>query len=81
MVLFTWPAAPRDAAAPLALFVTTAFSFVAGLAGVPYNDVIARTRIQAAGPQLTRTGLTLLSGGGVPGATGGDDARRRSLWA
>ncbi len=48
LVLFTWPAPPHDAAAPRALLVTffglwTVFSFVAGLAGVPYNDVIART--------------------------------------
>lgn len=47
-ILFAWPSAPGETAAPLMLLVTffglwTAFSFIAGLAGVPYNDVIART--------------------------------------
>lgn len=46
-VLLAWPATP-DAGAMLPLLVVffalwTAYSFSAGLAGVPYNDVIART--------------------------------------
>lgn len=46
-VLLAWPAA-HDGGASLPLLVAffafwTAYSFIAGLAGVPYNDVIART--------------------------------------